>query len=100
MRVLQETQKKTRGYYGNYMQVLQEMLKNPTTTMDPYAGIATNDECQQLFVAHIRVLRRMTNVNNYLWPICGYCERCQKYPPQLWDLGAGVALNAICLWLF
>ncbi len=45
MWVLQETQKKTSGYYGNYMRVLQEMLKNPTKTMDPYAGIATNDEC-------------------------------------------------------
>ncbi len=45
MWVLQETPKKTSGYYGNYMQVLQEMLKNPTKTMDPYAGIAANDEC-------------------------------------------------------
>ncbi len=36
---------KTSGYYGNYMRVLQEMLKNPINTMDPYVGIATNDEC-------------------------------------------------------
>jgi RNA binding exosome subunit len=37
--------KKTNGYYGNYMRVLQEMLKNPTNTVDPYAGIATNEKC-------------------------------------------------------
>ncbi len=56
MRVLQEMPKKTNGYYGNYMWGLQEMLKNPTNTMDPYAGITTNEECQQLFMAHMRVL--------------------------------------------
>ncbi len=39
------------------MRVLQEMLKNLTNTMDPYASIATNEECQQLFVAHMRVLQ-------------------------------------------
>ncbi len=42
--------------------------------MDPYAGIATNEECQQLFVAHMRVLQEMAKI----WPaimgvICGYC---------------------------
>ncbi len=58
-------------------------VRNPTKTMDPYAGIATNDECQQLW-----------------WPICGYCKRCQKYQRLLWDLDAGIALNVICLWLF
>ncbi len=62
--------------------------------MDPYAGIATNDECQQLWVAHMRVLQRMTNVNNYGWPICGYCKRCQKYQRLLWDLDAGIARDA------
>ncbi len=34
----------------------KECYKNPTNTMDWYAGIATNEECQQLFVAHMRVL--------------------------------------------
>jgi hypothetical protein len=27
--------KKTNDYYGNYMRVLQGMLKNPTTNMGP-----------------------------------------------------------------
>jgi hypothetical protein len=44
------------------MRVLQEMLKNPTKTMDPYAGITTNDECQQLCVAHMRVLQEMPKI--------------------------------------
>jgi hypothetical protein len=83
MRGLQETQKKTSGYYGNYMRVLQEMLE---TQRKPWT--------------HMRVLQRMTNVNNYGWPICGYCKRCQKYQRLLWDLDAGIALNVICLWLF
>ncbi len=51
--IARNAKKKTNKYYGNYMQVLQEMLKNPTKTMDPYVGIATNEECQQLFVAHM-----------------------------------------------
>ncbi len=84
MRVLQEMPKKTSGYYGNYMRVLQKMLKNPTNTMDPY----------------VRVLQRMKNVNNYLWPICGYYKRCQKYQRLLWDLYVGIAMNAKCLRLF
>ncbi len=57
MRVLQETQKKTSGYYGNYMRVLQEMLE---TQRKPWT--------------HMRILQGMTNVNNYGWPICGYCK--------------------------
>jgi hypothetical protein len=28
-------------------------VKNPTKTMNPYANIATNDKCQQLWVAHM-----------------------------------------------
>jgi hypothetical protein len=39
------------------MRVLQEMVKTPTNTMDPYASIAMNEECQQLFVAHMQVLQ-------------------------------------------
>jgi hypothetical protein len=98
MRVLQETQKKTSGYYGNYMRVLQEMLKNPTKTMDPYAGIATNDKCQQLWVAHMRVLQEMPRIPAAIMGLrCGYCKGCQKLQQLLWDLDAGIALNVICL---
>ncbi len=50
--------KKTSGYYGNYMRVLQEMLNNPTKTMDPYAGIARN----------------VKQLNENHGPICGYCN--------------------------
>ncbi len=77
MRVLQETLKKTSGYYGNYMRVLREMLKNPTKTMDPYAGIATNDECQQLFLAHMRVLQEMPKIPAAIMGLrCEYCTEC------------------------
>ncbi len=37
----------------------KECYKNPTNTMDRYVGIATNEECQQLFVAHMQVLQEM-----------------------------------------
>ncbi len=78
MRVLQEMPKKTSGYYGNYMRVLQKMLKNPTTTMDPYAGIATNEECQQLFMAHIQVLQKMPKLPEAIMGlICGYYIECK-----------------------
>ncbi len=61
MRVLQELQKKTSGYYGNYMRVLQRMLKKP----NEYHGTHMNEECQQLFVAHMWVLQGMQNANGY-----------------------------------
>ncbi len=74
---------KTSNYYGTYMQVLQEMVKKLVAIMeticgitrnvkktqripwDPYAGIATNEECQQLFAAHMRVLQGMQNASGY-----------------------------------
>ncbi len=90
--------KKTSGYYGNYMRVLQEMLKNLTKTMDPYVGIATNDECQQLWVAHMQEMPKILAAIMGLR--CRYCKRCQKLQRLLWDLDAGIALNVICLWLF
>jgi RNA binding exosome subunit len=61
MRVLQELQKTTSGYYGNYMRVLQRMLKKP----NKYHGTHMNEECQQLFVAHMRVLQGMQNAIGY-----------------------------------
>jgi hypothetical protein len=44
---------KTNSYYGNYMRVLQGMLKNP----NDYHG------------THMQVLQRMKNVSYCLWPI-------------------------------
>jgi RNA binding exosome subunit len=67
MRVLQELQKTTSGYYGNYMRVLQRMLKKPSE----YHGTHMKEECQQLFVAHMRVLQGMQNANSYY----GTCMR-------------------------
>jgi hypothetical protein len=56
------------------MRVLQEMLKNPTKTMDPYTGIVMNDECQQLFMAHMRVLQEMPKIPAAILKlICGCC---------------------------
>jgi hypothetical protein len=84
--------KKTSNYYGTYMRVLQEMpekptaiieticgyckecYKNPTNTMDRYVGIVMNEECQQLFVAHMRVLQEMLKKPAAIMGfICGYC---------------------------
>jgi hypothetical protein len=42
------------------------MLKKPSEYHGiPYAGIATNEECQQLFVAYMRVLQGMQNASGY-----------------------------------
>ncbi len=69
--------------------------------MDPYAGIATNDECQQLWVAHMRVLQEMPKIPAAIMGFrCGYCKGCEKLQRLLWDLDAGIALNVICMWLF
>jgi hypothetical protein len=89
MQALQEMPKKTNDYYGNYMRVLQKMLKNPTNTMDPYAGITTDEECQQLFVAHIRVLQEMPKILAAIMGlICGYCNKC-KMPAAILRLICG-----------
>ncbi len=89
MQALQKMLKKTSGYYGNYMRVLQEMLKNPTNTMDPYAGIATNEECQQLFVAHMRVSQKMPKIPAaFMGLICRYCNEC-KMPTAILGLICG-----------
>ncbi len=46
-------------------------------TMDPYAGIATNDECQQLWVAHMRVLQEMPKIPAAIMGLrCEYCTEC------------------------
>ncbi len=48
-----------------------------TTICGPYAGIATNDECQQLFVAHMRVLQEMPKISAAIMGFrCGYCTEC------------------------
>jgi hypothetical protein len=50
------------------------------TICDPYAGIATNEECQQLFVIHMRVLQEMP-----------------KKPTAIMDLYAGITYLKISL---
>jgi hypothetical protein len=42
-------QKKPVAIMGTICGYCNECYKNPTNTMDRYAGIATNEECQQLF---------------------------------------------------
>ncbi len=66
--------KKTSGYYGNICEYCKKCYKNPTNTMDRYASIATNEKCQQLFVAHMRVLQEMPKKpTTIMGLICGYC---------------------------
>jgi hypothetical protein len=36
----------------------------------------------------MRVLQRMKNVSNYLWPICEYCKEC-KMPTTIMGLICG-----------
>jgi len=43
------------------MRVLQRMLKKPSE----YHGTHMNEECQQLFVAHMLVLQGMQNASGY-----------------------------------
>ncbi len=61
MGIARVAKKTTSGYYGNYMQVLQRMLKKPSE----YHGTHMNEKCQQLFVAHMRVLQGMQNASGY-----------------------------------
>jgi len=57
-----------------YAGIAKDAKKNPTVTMDWYASIATNEKCQQLFVAHMRVLQEMPNKPTIIMGlICGYC---------------------------
>jgi hypothetical protein len=52
--------------------------------MDPYAGIATNEECQQLFVAHMRVLQEMLKIPAAIMGlICGYYNECKMLVASL-----------------
>ncbi len=60
-RYCKSCKKKTNGYYGNYMRVLQRMLKKPSE----YHGTHMNEECQQLFVAHMQVMQGMQNASGY-----------------------------------
>jgi len=47
------------------------------TICGPYASIATNDECQQLFVAHMRVSQDMQKIPATIMGLrCGYCNEC------------------------
>jgi hypothetical protein len=78
--------------------------KNQQLLWDLYAGIARDaKKTSGYFGDYMRVLQRMKNVNNYLCPICGYCKECKmpatiarnvKDQRLLWDLYAGIAINA------
>jgi hypothetical protein len=56
---------KTNNYYGTYIRVLQKLVKNQRLLWKLYAGIATNEECQRLFVPYMRVLQGMQNASDY-----------------------------------
>jgi hypothetical protein len=56
---------KTNNYYGTYIRVLQKLVKNQRLLWKLYAGIATNEECQRLFVPYMRVLQGMQNASGY-----------------------------------
>jgi hypothetical protein len=74
MRVLQEMPKKSTAIMGIICGYCKECYKNPANTIDQYAGIATNEECQQLFVTHMRVLQEMPKKSAAIMGlICGYC---------------------------
>jgi len=57
------------------MRVLQEMPKKTQWLLwKLYAGIATNEKCQQLFMAHMWVLQEMPNKpTTIMGLICRYC---------------------------
>ncbi len=73
-------QKKPTAIMGIICGYCKECYKNPVNTMDRYAGIAMNEECQQLFVTRMRVLQEMP-----------------KNQWRLWDLYAGIAYLKISL---
>ncbi len=74
-----------------YAGIARDAKKNQRLLWKLYAGIARNGKkTQRIPWTHMRVLQQLKNVSNYLWPICGYCKRCQKYQRILWDLYAGM----------
>jgi hypothetical protein len=74
MRVLQEMPKKPAAIMGTICKYCKECYKNPVNTMDRYASIAMNEECQQLFVTHMRILQEMPKKPaTIMGLICGYC---------------------------
>ncbi len=73
MRVLQKMPKKPTAIMETICGYCRECYKNPANTMDLYVGIATNEECQQLFVVHMRVLQEMPKEPTAIMGlICGY----------------------------
>ncbi len=62
-----------------YAGITRDAKKNQRLSWKLYAGIAKNViKTQRIPWIDMRVLQRMKNVSNYLWPICEYCKRCQK----------------------
>jgi hypothetical protein len=59
MRVLKEMAKNQLLLWDLYAGIARNVIKNSTNTMDQYASIVTNEECQQLFVTYMRVLQEM-----------------------------------------
>jgi hypothetical protein len=63
MRVLKEMAKNQLLLWDLYAGIARNVIKNSTNTMDQYASIVTNEECQQLFVTYMRVLQEMPKKN-------------------------------------
>ncbi len=74
MGIARDAKKKPTVIMGTICGYYKECYKSPMNTMDRYAGIAMNEECQQLFVTHMRVLQEMPKKPAAIMGlICGYC---------------------------
>jgi hypothetical protein len=68
--IARDAKKNQRLLWKLYASIARNVIK----TQDRYAGITTNEECQQLFVAHMRVLQeRPKKPACIMGFICGYC---------------------------
>ncbi len=54
---------------------IAKISKKPAAIMETICGIATNEECQRLFVPYMRVLQGMQNASGYygthMWVLQG-----------------------------
>jgi len=67
--------KKTSGYYGDYMRVLQRMFRKTQWLLwDLYAGIATNENHWRFFVTYMWVLKGMQNASGYYGTFMGVLQ--------------------------
>ncbi len=89
-----EIKNKPATIMGLICEYCKRCQKNQRLLWELYAGIATNEECQQLFVTHMRVLQEMPKKPTAIMgTICGYCNEW-RMSTTICDPYVGIARDA------